>query len=176
VGSLSDETTEKDLEGAAATVTNGAVFSKDRRYRYALWRTWEAGDGYVVFIGTNPSTADETTNDPTIRRCVGFAKEWGYQALLMLNLSAYRATDPFLLKYQDDPIGPDNDEVLSRLTADAGMVVAAWGNHGPVQRVEAVRSLITKPLWCLGTNKSGSPKHPLYVRQDVEPLPWLSLA
>lgn len=151
------------------------VLSPSRRYRYCLWRTWGKAPGdYVVFIGLNPSTADETLDDPTIRRCVGFAKRWGYESLCMMNLFAFRATKPAALYQAESPIGPLNDDFLSVLAKGATRVVACWGNHGSLQsRDVTVRNaqLVSSPL-CFGTTKAGSPKHPLYVPYETDLLPF----
>jgi len=93
---------------ATNEVVSGATFSTDRVYRYALWRVWDAALPSFVVIGLNPSTADETENDPTIRRCIGFAKREGCGGLVMLNLFAVRATDPRVMMAHPEPIGPDN--------------------------------------------------------------------
>src|SRR5690242_6108456 len=106
------------------------IFSDCRAYRYTLWREWDIFDkNYVMFVGLNPSTADERVDDPTIRRCIDFAKRWGYGALCMTNLFAYRATDPRVMKAFPYPVGPENDKWLVRCAREAGVVVAAWGNH-----------------------------------------------
>lgn len=104
----------------------GAEFSPCRRYRYGLYRGWQLGTGFAMFVGLNPSTADETADDPTIRRCIAFARAWGYGALFMANLFAYRATNPTEMLAQADPVGPENDATLARLAAQADVVVAAW--------------------------------------------------
>lgn len=83
-----------------------------------------------MFVGLNPSTADELLDDPTIRRCVAFARSWGYGALCMTNLFAFRATDPDVMKSADDPVGPENDQHLQDLANGASVVIAAWGVHG----------------------------------------------
>lgn len=150
------------------------AFSRDRAYRYVLWRVWAnlAAPRYCAFVGLNPSTADEATDDPTIRRCIGFAKDWGYDALAMLNLFAFRATDPRDMKAADDPVGDDNDYWLAKIAAEAGIVVAAWGNHGAHQnRAIAVRVLLPG-LHCLRMTKAGHPEHPLYLAGDLEPIEW----
>lgn len=146
-----------------------ADFSGDLVYRYRLSRRW--GDGpAVAFIGLNPSTADETNDDPTIRRCIGFAKRWGYDQLVMLNLFAFRATDPADMKRVLDPVGPENDKYLVREAREAGLVVAAWGVHGSYHaRDEEVLSILPLPPVALGVTKDGYPRHPLYVRADAEP-------
>lgn len=149
-----------------------AQFSPDRVYRYALWRTWDASNGSrVMFIGLNPSTADETQDDPTIRRCVGFAKRLGAGQMIMANLFAFRATDPFtMLKLvHTDPVGPDNDAWLARLAEHAGIIVAAWGAHGGHRhRDEQVIGMFSDRLFALGVTKDGHPRHPLYLRADAE--------
>ena len=150
---------------------NGAALSPCRRYRYALWRTWDETLPRVMFVGLNPSTADETVDDPTLRRTMEFARRWGYGGVGNGNLFAYRATAPRDMMAADDPVGPENDEWLTRLAGEAGLVVAAWGNDGVfLQRSAAVRSLLSR-LHCLKVNASGEPAHPLYQRADTRPRP-----
>ena len=145
-----------------------ATFSPDRKYRYTLWRWWSRKP-FAMFIGLNPSTADETNDDPTIRRCISFASDWGYGGLCMTNLFAIRATDPKKMIEHPEPIGPDNDAWLLRLSQQAGIVIAAWGTRGVHQhRNEIVCSMI-KNLNCLGLTKEGHPRHPLYLPKNVEP-------
>jgi hypothetical protein len=161
-------------ETAPAVPGYPCAFSPDRVYRYVLWRVWanHASPRYCAFIGLNPSTADETTDDPTIRRCIGFAKAWGYDALAMLNLFAYRATYPADMKAESDPVGDDNDVWLARIAAEAGVVIAAWGNHGAhLNRAAAVRVLLPN-LHCLRLTKAGQPEHPLYLPAALEPMDW----
>lgn len=152
------------------------IFSPCRQYRYALFRKWFGGNGYCVFIGLNPSVADERCNDPTIRRDIGFAKRWGYGALCKLNLFAFLSTDPRWMKRQEFPIGPDNDEYLRRVCKDAGVVVAAWGTHGAhMGRGEQVRQMLTGAgidMHVLRLNKDGSPAHPLSLPKTLTPVPW----
>lgn len=144
----------------------GALFSPCRTWRYALWRSWSAGSR-VAFIGVNPSTADEHQDDPTIRRCIGFAKHWGYDGLVMLNLFAYRTPYPSVMKVFQDPIGPDNDSAIERLASACSLRIAAWGVNGTfLGRDETVKHMMTrigKPLSCLGRTAAGHPRHPLYV-------------
>ncbi len=145
----------------------GAKFSKDRVYRYALWRTWDEELAHVMFIGLNPSTADGTIDDPTIRRCIGFAREWGYGGVYMLNLFAFRATDPRALKLATDPIGPENDTSLLMYAEGADKVIAAWGNGGRLlNQGYYVNGILNLKLFCLGVTKSKQPRHPLYARGD----------
>ena len=151
--------------------TCGAELSNCRSYRYALWRRWD-WQGYanqVMFIGLNPSTADEHQDDPTIRRCIRFARDWGYGGLLMCNAFAFRATNPKDMKAASDPIGPRNDESLSYRKSQVGFIVAAWGAHCPTEREREVCEVIGQTVHCLGRTKAGHPKHPLYLRADTQP-------
>ena len=152
-------------------MTRQTVFSPCRTYRYTLWREWIGGDGYAMFVGLNPSTADETQDDPTIRRCIAFAKAWGYAGLCMTNLFAFRATDPKDMKAAADPVGPENDYHLLRLWADAGVVVAAWGANGTHRGRDAEVAKMLRPLHCLALTKDGHPGHPLYLRKTLTPVP-----
>lgn len=148
------------------------AFSEDRRYRYVLWRQWTdtPQPRYLMVIGLNPSTADETTDDPTIRRCIDFARRWGFDALCMTNLFAFRATDPKEMKEEPDPVGDENSFWLQRLGREAGLVLAAWGVHGEhLRRNAEVLDLLHRDgiqLFCLGTTKAGHPRHPLYIRKS----------
>ena len=147
------------------------IFSPCRTYRYALWREWIGGKGYAMFVGLNPSTADETQDDPTIRRCIAFAKAWGYAGLCMTNLFAFRATQPEDMKAANDPVGPENDAHLKALAEGAGVIVAAWGVHGTYGgRHNAVRAMLPE-LHCLALTKDGHPGHPLYLRKTLTPVP-----
>ena len=150
----------------------GAVLSPCRRYRYVLTREWAAATGYAMFIGLNPSTADETQDDPTIRRCVAFAKAWGYSGLCMANLFAFRATDPKDMKATADPVGPDNDLWLKQSAAGAGIVVAAWGANGAYKGRDAEVLAMIDPLHCLKLTKDGCPGHPLYLPAASTPTPY----
>jgi hypothetical protein len=124
-----------------------------------------------MFIGLNPSTADETQDDPTVRRCMGFALSWGYGGLLMTNLFAYRSTDPALMKAHPEPIGPKNNSYLELLSHQAGIVVAAWGIHGTFEdRDKEVLPLLKRPHY-LALTKDSIPRHPLYLRADTKPQP-----
>ncbi|WGE55084.1 DUF1643 domain-containing protein [Actinobacillus equuli subsp. equuli] len=146
------------------SLNSGAELSECRKYRYALWRVWDKSKPKVMFIGLNPSTAD----DNTITRCINFAKSWGYGGIYMTNLFAYRSTDKSQLYRVDDPIGVDNDEYIAKYADLSEKVIAAWGNDGAfLDRSKLVANLIS-PLFCLEINKTGEPKHPLYVRADME--------
>ncbi len=149
-----------------------ATLSNDRKYRYTLWRTWEYEKSYVVFIGLNPSTADETEDDPTIRRCMGYVKSWGYGSLCMVNLFAYRATNPIDLLTLSDPIGQENDTYLFDVCQQARLIIAAWGtNGGFLQRDKKVIRLIPN-LHLLRLTKKGFPAHPLYLPKNLNPVKW----
>jgi hypothetical protein len=148
-----------------------ACFSSCRLYRYSLSRVWGEGDR-VLFIGLNPSTADHEIDDPTVRRCLGFARRWGYSQFDLVNLFAFRSTDPLSLRTAADPIGPLNDQVVQRFVAKADLVIAAWGNGGHgFDRVDDIWSLLPD-VYCLGITKTGSPRHPLYVPGETEPIPY----
>ena len=147
----------------------GAIFSDCRTWRYVLWRDWDTHLAFVAFIGLNPSTADETTDDPTVRRCIGYAKAWGYGGLYMLNLFAFRATDPKAMRVAQDPIGPLNNQYLVEYSKKAGQVIAAWGCHGPYRNRDIGVLAMIPDLFCLGQTKAGHPRHPLYLRADTQP-------
>lgn len=153
-------------DGRAAT----ALFSPCRTYRYTLTRDWADGPR-ALFVMLNPSTATEVVIDPTVRRCLGFAKAWGMAGLTVVNLFALRATDPKALYDHPDPVGPDNDHHLAEQASRAGLVVAAWGTHGALDdRDRNVMALLDGvDLHCLGRTQSGHPRHPLYVRA-AQPL------
>jgi hypothetical protein len=147
-----------------------AAWSRDQQYRYALWRTGLAGHrpGFIQFIGLNPSTANESRDDPTLRRAIGFARRLGFAALAMTNLFAYRATDRAVLGRIDDPIGPKNDRWLLAIARRASLIVACWGADRIAQRrgddvLEMLRPL---ELYALDFTAAGHPKHPLYIAYD----------
>ena len=152
-------------------IDKGAIFSNDRKYRYTLRRTWFLGKGYACFVALNPSTADETFDDPTVRRCIRFAQTWGYGGLMMMNLFALRSTDPKRLYAEKDPVGrPQNDVYLAAVSAKAGITIMAWGTRGGyMNRDKEVMKLLTNPHY-LALTKEGYPKHPLYLRADLKPI------
>jgi hypothetical protein len=120
----------------------------------------------VCFVMLNPSTADAFQDDPTIRRCIGFARAWGYGGLHVVNLYSFRTPSPAYLKKAPRPNGPDNDAHLHQAAAAATRVVAAWGNHGDRMRVADVLAQLraaTGQVMCLGMTRTGAPRHPLYV-------------
>lgn len=168
------------LDGGAPVAT----FSADRAYRYTLSRRWGKGS-CAAFVMLNPSTADAFDDDPTIRRCVGFAQEWGCGGLLVVNLFAYRSTDPRALAAVADPVGVANDLVLAVMlrpdrNTTPGPVVAAWGNHGRAgNRGQVVTDLLTEvgvQLQCLGVTSTGQPCHPLYLAKTTALQPYPAVA
>jgi hypothetical protein len=156
-------------------MSGAAYISEDGVYRYSLTRDALplTGEGTVTFIGLNPSTADETADDPTIRRCVGFARSWGFARLKMVNLFALRSTDPRKLIACDDPAGPENLCTISKVVGGSDLVVCAWGSfpHAGREHIDLVLELVAAPH-ALGLTKNGSPRHPLYVRGNALPVPF----
>ena len=157
-------------------IDHAAIISDDGKYRYWLKRGISMfGEFPVVFIMLNPSTADDIKDDPTIRRCCGYAHQWHATEMIVVNLFALRATDPSEL-WKDgvsDPVGPLNDEAIkyaleySRL--NSGYVIAAWGNHGAyMDRGDTIIGW-GWPLSYLKMNKSGQPSHPLYLPMNLTP-------
>jgi hypothetical protein len=163
-----------------AVYTNmDAFLSADGAYRYALtrrWEEWGEDTRSFIVIGLNPSTADASQDDPTIRRCVSFARREGCNQLVMLNLFAFRATNPRRLAFCPDPVGPENYNMLwSALRGDQRrLVVAAWGTHGHMlEQDDKFISMVLAngiALYRFGkTTRDGHPRHPLYVPGN-EPL------
>ena len=156
-----------DLSLVPTVLHRSADLSRDGRYRYALRRVWDPNEPAILFVGLNPSTADHRVDDPTIRRCMRFAREAGFGQLIVANLFAFRTPSPRLLRRAADPVGPENDRWLQQLSVEASATVAAWGNDGTfLHRDRAVLELLRAPL-CLGVTKRGQPKHPLYVPAAV---------
>lgn len=142
---------------------SSASFSRCKQYRYTLTRTWDAALPKVMFVGLNPSTADAEVDDPTVRRCVRFARDWGFGGLVLTNLFAYRSTDPQRLKTAADPVGPENDLAIRRACKSVTCVIVAWGVHGSLDnRDREVLAMLESPH-CLGVTHSGAPRHPLYL-------------
>lgn len=180
---------------AISYIDKGAIFSADLRYRYLLWREWRgthdcknwrwlgAKDGNgeelgepraCVFVMLNPSTADGDVDDATIRKCVAYARLWRYERLEVVNLFAYRATEPrtlLALNHNDDPVGPCNQEYFDRIIDRAGIVICAWGAHGDHigQDETALGWLGGKRCYALGLTKGGHPRHPLYLPLVAKP-------
>jgi hypothetical protein len=150
----------------------GASFSKCGRYRYLLWRYWHSplltGPPVTTctWVMLNPSTADESVLDQTLRKCMGYSKAWGYDGMLIANLYALRSTDPKGLWKVEDPVGPINDEALKYAAARHNRLVCGWGANAKPKRVYEVVELLQNPM-CLGVTKTGAPRHPLYLRKDA---------
>lgn len=163
--------------------TTGALFSPCRQYRYRLWRRWQPELPSLVFLMLNPSTADEVHVDPTVRGCIARAKKLGYGGLEVLNLFAWRSTDPKALREVADPVGVDNDGHIVAVCETAmeceGQIICGWGKHGALHgRGAAVRRMLDErqiDTYALEINQDGSPRHPLYIAMDREPVhisPW----
>ncbi|GEL93700.1 DUF1643 domain-containing protein [Cellulomonas composti] len=164
-----------------STAHAGATISSDGRYRYTLTRSDGNGGDLATFVMLNPSTADDATDDPTIRRCVEFARRWGLDGIVVVNLYAWRATNPRELAARArggcDIVGPENDaHIVAAIREAAGPVIAAWGAQSRIDsRVEDVLALPgMQTVHHLGLTKSGAPRHPLYVRGDTPLTPWLA--
>lgn len=164
--------------------SNGAVFSACMRYRYLLWRAWPGEHAQITFIMLNPSTADESNNDPTVERCERRARDMGFTRMVVANIFALRSTDPSVLYRVEDPVGPDNDRMIvsaasvSKAGAAVTTVVCAWGTHGALgARGLAVRGMLVQaglgPVYHLGLTKDGHPRHPLYIGYKTKPQAWL---
>lgn len=155
-----------------------AVLSACGKYRYRLDREFDdfTGEGRVTFVMLNPSTADATQDDPTIRRCKGYARAWGAARLSVVNLFAFRSTDPDALygMSRADAIGPENDQHILEACQQSKLVVCAWGNHGTLHdRAREVLKLIgtvQTPVALKINAKSGQPAHPLYLKGDAKPV------
>lgn len=149
-----------------------AIFSPCRQYRYSLSRFWIITKPFVLFVCLNPSTADENVDDPTIRRCIRYADSWGYGGMVMVNLYGYRSTDPKKLHEISDPVGPDNDKHIKLNTRLAEKTIAAWGTvGGKVMRSDKVMWMLENTHY-LKMTKNGHPSHPLYLKNNLKPIPY----
>jgi hypothetical protein len=158
----------------------GADFSPDRRYRYRLWRIWDCSKPPLVWLLLNPSTADEREDDPTMRRCMGFAHRDGHGGIVVLNIFAFRSTDPRVLKYHIDSgrdmIGPENDEYIQAyLCMTNGTLksqtkfILGYGSNGTMAgRDKQIMQMVAgyDNIYCLGYTATGQPRHPLYIRGE----------
>lgn len=150
----------------------GAIFSECRNYRYVLWRVWDTERPKVLFIGLNPSAADEHYNDPTIRRCLDFAKNWGFGGFYITNLFAFRHKDPAELKKAEAPRGVDNDQFIKKYASICTKTVLIWGNHGTHQNRNLEVLDLLEEAWCMKMNKTGQPAHPLYLKKGTVLIPF----
>lgn len=151
----------------------GAVFSRCRRWRYLLWRRWDAARPIANFLMLNPSTADEYRLDPSCTRARRYAERWGFGALIVTNLFGWRATDPAAMKAAREPVGRANDAAILRAARESGIVVCAWGNHGAhlarsAQVLEMLRAARID-LHALRVTGTGEPAHPLYLPGVLAP-------
>ncbi|RBY89172.1 DUF1643 domain-containing protein [Blastococcus sp. TBT05-19] len=174
---------EHGLEDRSGTSPDGLperyLYSPDLVFRYAFGRWWGEEDlaSTVVWVLLNPATGDtEKRRRPTLDRCIGRSRELGATGLLIVNLFAFRHTDPRSIRMAADPVGPAGDDALRILTGAGASTVAAWGSHGSWRgRSVQVAPLLLEPM-CLGTTAGGEPRHPLYVRADAPLVPWRSPA
>lgn len=163
----------EDLCEGRPEVLKGAVIDSTGQYRYSLWRIWDVERPKVTFIMLNGSTADADNDDPTLRRCIGFAKAWGFGSLEVVNLFGYRTTFPTELKKAADPCGPENDKYILKAIKDAEMVIVAWGTNGTFKKQDKhvlglLKGNYVEPYY-IDKSKDGIPKHPLYLRADLQP-------
>ncbi len=156
-----------------------AIYTDCERYRYVLTRQWEeVSENRAVFIGLNPSTATEYQNDPTVARCIKYAKTWGHDSMTMLNAFAFRSTDPKGLKSVEDPVGSANDRYILKQCRDASQIILCWGTHA--EYLDRGLKLLEKlsgrsfELNCLKITKNGHPSHPLYLKKDLQPIPFVA--
>jgi hypothetical protein len=162
---------------------NKCVFSKDRRYRYVLTHDWRDFSDCphlipiddrksITWIGLNPSTADENQLDPTLRRVKGFSQAWGFNTFHMVNLFAYRATDPGDMKEAVDPVGPENDHWIYDSCSNSELTIVCWGSHGGFKNrsKDVMEHLSGMKLRCMGFTKEKHPKHPLYLSLKTAPV------
>ena len=170
----------KDLFDTVGIDCRGAVISECGLYRYHLWRVWDENLPCLCFVMQNPSTADANEDDPTIARCIGFARRDGFGGISVRNVFALRATDERVLLTHPDPFGPENKSHLLAARGVAAMtrLVVAWGERLGGRKLAhhytfAENCLLPQGPYCLGINKSGQPKHPLYLRSDTAMVPWV---
>lgn len=153
-----------------------AIISPCGAYRYTLTRKWDKHRRRALFVGLNPSTADAEVDDATIRRLIGFSKDLGFGGFTIVNLFAFRSTDPKNLTKAVDAIGPENDRYLNLAFERHAVIIPMWGANGGLldrdkQVIEILRNTPVNPIRrvvCFGTTKAGHPKHPLYLRKDTE--------
>lgn len=157
--------------------SNGAELSGDEIYRFRLWRIWDGFKPFMVWVMLNPSTANALEDDATIRRCIGFAKLWGYGGIVVVNLFALRSTDPTKLLSAPDPVGrPRGANVIYEvIDQKPGLIVAAWGGNVPVGHdihVNAVKNALrSNGAKCLGHTLAGEPKHPVRLAYETRLVP-----
>jgi hypothetical protein len=156
-------------------------------YRYSLTRDWKDSmpllssgtdndQGKLTVIMLNPSGADAEFNDPTIHRCQRRAVALGYSSMEIVNIFAYRSTDPDVLRWATDPIGPANDAAIKSAAGGANMIICAWGSRRfplvHARQLSVLAMLKDLPLYVLSVNSDGTPGHPLYLPYKTKPYPW----
>jgi hypothetical protein len=153
-----------------------ATFSRDRRYRYTLTRVWDKDKPKILWVMLNPSTADETKLDPTLRRCLDYSYAWGYGMFAVCNLYAIRSTDRLAILKEREPIGVDNDEYIKTYARYADLVMCGWGTYGYYndrgKKVKAMIEAEGKTPHYLVLTKDGYPSHPLYLPARLTPQEW----
>ena len=159
---------------------SGAVFSdEDRHFRYALWRFWRPNDDKLLFIGLNPSTANDIKDDPTIRRLIVFAKSWGFGGLFAGNLFSLVSANPDALWFSPstEQVNGPNDCAIKRMSDLSVKVMVGWGNEGKNAgvRPKEVLALIGKPVFCINATKAGEPIHPLYMPLASQLIPYIRM-
>lgn len=154
-----------------------SVISGCGQYRYSLGRVWDDSLPKVGFIMLNPSTADADQDDPTIRRCIAFAKSWGYGGIVVTNLLPFRATNPRDLLKAETPQGEDNSFWITECFKECEKVIYAWGNSPIIRKITKtvpLGGMIRRDLqpkgFCIQRSKDGTPKHPLYLKGDLIPI------
>ncbi|RKZ99492.1 MAG: hypothetical protein DRQ47_10965 [Gammaproteobacteria bacterium] len=150
-----------------------AIFSGCRKFRYSLLRDWgQDPDPWLLFIGLNPSTADERKDDPTLKRMMNFAASWGFNRIQVTNLFAYRATKPAEMLKAGDPVGPLNDMILMKAAKTSRLIVACWGPNG--RHLNRDNEIIKRipGLHYIKLTKAGFPGHSLYLPGKLKPIPW----
>lgn len=160
--------------GRAPKARSAAGVSPCGRFRYWLTRTWDTAAPLVCFVMLNPSRADAETDDPTVRRCCAFARGWGAGGIAVVNLLAYRTPYPHELLSVPDPVGPENDRWI-RTWTEGRRVIAGWGAAARYARGrdrEVLALLAGRRVECLGVTRDGSPRHPVRLRADLEPVPY----
>ena len=156
-------------------VKSEAIFSEDKKYRYELIRVWDNSKPKIGFVALNPSIADETENDPTIWKLVRSADGWGYGGIVIVNLFALVTSSPEAMKVASEPIGKENDKHLVKMSKakDVDKIVAVWGDDGAhLGRADQVKKMFSQ-LWALKISESGQPRHPRFLKSDVEPFLWV---
>lgn len=158
-------------------VHRSAIISDCKKYRYGLSRVWADGPGRVLWVGCNPSWADAEIDDRTVGRMIGFSRHWGYPGLWVVNAYAYTTPYPDDLRRAADPVGPMCDQYIRQALAFRPLIVACWGANVPDTRRKELEGMLGGwgPIWCLGQNVDGSPKHPLYLPAETKPVAYVGI-